>query len=265
MKTRSASHIVGLLILTFGVAVFGIIPAHATTLTVTKTADTNDGVCDADCSLREAIAAANDSDTINFSVTGVITLNSGELAIGKNITISGPGALSLAVDGNNASRVFHILAGETVTISNLTIRNGNSNAGGGIYNEHGTLTVNNCAVSGNTASSIGGGIYNDAFGGINATLTLNNCTVSGNFAGGNTPSASGGGIDQQAGNGGSASLAINNSTISGNTADSSVRAGGGAISSFANTPNGASISVNNSTITNNNTLTCAGGGAPLST
>ena len=45
------------------------------------------------CSLREAIAAANDSDTINFSVTGAITLASGELAIGKNITISGPGAL----------------------------------------------------------------------------------------------------------------------------------------------------------------------------
>ena len=27
--------------------------------TVTKIADTNDGVCDADCSLREAVAAAN--------------------------------------------------------------------------------------------------------------------------------------------------------------------------------------------------------------
>lgn len=32
--------------------------AQAATLTVTKTADTSDGVCDADCSLREAIAAA---------------------------------------------------------------------------------------------------------------------------------------------------------------------------------------------------------------
>ena len=32
--------------------------AHAANLTVTKTADTNDGVCDADCSLREAISAA---------------------------------------------------------------------------------------------------------------------------------------------------------------------------------------------------------------
>jgi CSLREA domain-containing protein len=42
-------------------------PVRAATFTVTKTADTNDGVCDADCSLREAILAANaapDADTI---------------------------------------------------------------------------------------------------------------------------------------------------------------------------------------------------------
>ena len=34
-------------------------PAAAATFAVTKTADTNDGTCDADCSLREAIGAAN--------------------------------------------------------------------------------------------------------------------------------------------------------------------------------------------------------------
>ena len=32
--------------------------ASAATFTVTKTADTNDGLCDADCSLREAVFAA---------------------------------------------------------------------------------------------------------------------------------------------------------------------------------------------------------------
>ncbi len=43
----------------------------AATFTVTKTADTNDGTCDADCSLREAIVAANaaaGADTINFNI-----------------------------------------------------------------------------------------------------------------------------------------------------------------------------------------------------
>ena len=42
---------------------------QAATFTVTKTADTNDGVCNADCSLREAIAAANTAasdDVIEF-------------------------------------------------------------------------------------------------------------------------------------------------------------------------------------------------------
>jgi len=34
-------------------------PAYPATFTVTKTADTNDGACTADCSLREAIVAAN--------------------------------------------------------------------------------------------------------------------------------------------------------------------------------------------------------------
>jgi CSLREA domain-containing protein len=37
----------------------GVRPAYGAAFTVTKTADTNDGSCDADCSLREAIVAAN--------------------------------------------------------------------------------------------------------------------------------------------------------------------------------------------------------------
>jgi len=43
-------------------------------LVVTKTADTNDGVCDADCSLREAINAANaraGADIIAFNISGL--------------------------------------------------------------------------------------------------------------------------------------------------------------------------------------------------
>ncbi len=53
------------------VASQGVVQAQ-TTFTVTKTADTNDGVCDADCSLREAITAANalaGTDTIAFNIT----------------------------------------------------------------------------------------------------------------------------------------------------------------------------------------------------
>jgi CSLREA domain-containing protein len=45
---------------------------QAATLTITKTADTNDGICNADCSLREAIAASNataSNDVIEFDAT----------------------------------------------------------------------------------------------------------------------------------------------------------------------------------------------------
>jgi CSLREA domain-containing protein len=40
-------------------ALLALSSAGATTLTVTKLTDSADGVCDADCSLREAIIAAN--------------------------------------------------------------------------------------------------------------------------------------------------------------------------------------------------------------
>ena len=76
-------------------------PATAATITVTNLNDSGDG------SLRKAIADANPNDTINFAVTGTITL-SGELTIDKDLTINGPGAASLAISGNDSSRVFYI-------------------------------------------------------------------------------------------------------------------------------------------------------------
>src|SRR5437899_2769599 len=65
-------------------------------------------------SLREAIAAAANGDTIDFSVHGTITLSlsGGELLISRNLRIIGPGANILTVSGNNA-RVFNISAGIT--------------------------------------------------------------------------------------------------------------------------------------------------------
>ena len=54
------------------VAWCAIVPAPAATFVVTKLADTNDGACGADCSLREAIGAALPGDTVSFAggVTG---------------------------------------------------------------------------------------------------------------------------------------------------------------------------------------------------
>src|SRR5213083_2429943 len=58
--------------------------AYADIITVTNTNDSGPG------SLRQALADAHDGDTINFAVTGAISLTNAEVVINKNITISGP-------------------------------------------------------------------------------------------------------------------------------------------------------------------------------
>ena len=153
MKTRATLTLITLI----GAAMVSVQNARSATITVTYTNDSGGG------SLRQALADANDGDTINFSLItpATITLTSGELLVNKSVTISGPGADQLSVNGNASSRVFHISPGKTVTISDLTITNGYAYqaSGGGIYNEYATLTINNCIISGNSASG-GGGIVN---------------------------------------------------------------------------------------------------------
>ena len=61
-------------VLSFVVLSCGALAAQAATLTVTKIADTNDNVCDTDCSLREAIFAAASGDTIEFAAPYSIRL-----------------------------------------------------------------------------------------------------------------------------------------------------------------------------------------------
>jgi len=181
------------------------IPARATTITVTNTNDSGPG------SLRQALADANDGDTIDAtSISGTITLTTGELLVDKSVTINGAGADVLAVDGNMISRVFRIpMSGETITISGLTIRNGHAGTtGGGIDNENDAiLTITNCTVSSNTAG-LGGGVFNGG------TLTIASTTISRNSA------STGGGTY----NDGGGTLTVTNSTFSGNTATPS---GGG--------------------------------------
>src|SRR6516225_5855181 len=88
------------------------------TLTVLNTLDSGAG------SLRDVIKAAGSGDTIVFAPTldgQTITLTSGELAFSKSLDIEGPGASLLAVSGNNASRVFDISGGVSLTLAGLTI------------------------------------------------------------------------------------------------------------------------------------------------
>lgn len=179
------------------------ISVRATTITVTNTNDSGPG------SLRQALADANDGDTIEFAVNGTIGLTTGELPVNKSMTISGPGAETLAVNGNTKSRVFHIGSGKTVSISGLTITNGyTTEYGGGIHNEHATLTLNSCTITNNSSSSnAGGAIHNDAENMGYATLVINDCLVTNN---------SGGGIYNDGVKAGTATLEITDSILAGN-------------------------------------------------
>ena len=128
------------------------------TFTVTNNLDT--GVA-GDGSLRGEIAAAGSGDTINFdpSLAGqTITLTSGELAITQSLDIEGLGSNQLTISGNNASRVFNITAGATVTIAGMTMTNGLANGsspvlastGGAVLN-FGNLILSSDVLSNNQA------------------------------------------------------------------------------------------------------------------
>jgi hypothetical protein len=223
--------------------------AQATTITVINTNDSGPG------SLRQALAVVNDGDTIDFdpALNGqTITLTTGELAITKNVTISGPGANLLAVSRDQNApgfRIFHVAANHTVIIQGITITHGIDVSGAGIWNDHATLTVNSCAVTGNSATDskyAGGGIFNDGSccsgGSGPATLTVMNSTISGNSAN----AGFGGGI-MNLGLGFPATLAVSNSTITGNTARD--QAGGGGIDTSSDGQ--AVATVANSTLSNN--------------
>jgi hypothetical protein len=114
MKTNSTSQLSLLnlcVLISFALFCATAIPVNADIITVTNTKDGGPG------SLRQALADTNDGDTITFAVSGTIGLTSGELPVDRSITISGPGAASLAVNANANSRVFHIGPGRTVSIS----------------------------------------------------------------------------------------------------------------------------------------------------
>ncbi|MGO9913133.1 MAG: beta strand repeat-containing protein, partial [Isosphaeraceae bacterium] len=192
---------------------------------VTNTNDSGPG------SLRQAIAYAellsgNETvmfDPTVFSTPQTITLTSGQLNLTDatgTLTIQGPGANLLSVNGNNASRVFYLPysnEGDSASLDGLTVSGGSASNGGGLDNNFGTLTLANCTVSGNSANGVnqvtpgdGGGVCN-----VGGSVTLTNCTISGNttngvngFAGGQ-----GGGLFNHDG-----IDTLTNCTVSGNSA-----------------------------------------------
>ena len=241
---------------------FAAYSINAATFTVTKIADTNDGTCNADCSLREAILAANavatddvvDFDGTVFGSPQTILLSLGEMVIVANgsVTINGTGASMLTIDGNMASRILTINNG-VATINGITFTRGNgagaSNTGraGAIYNFGGTTVINDSVITANTAAN-GGGLNNAATPTTPGpaqpgNLTFNRCIVSNN-----TSTSSGGGMQ----NFSTSTVTINDSTFMGNTSGGTTGGGGGQFN--------GTVRITNSTFANNNAPGGGGGG-----
>jgi hypothetical protein len=198
----------------------------------------------------------------------------GDLDIRESLTILGAGSGLSIIDANALDRVFHVRAGISAAISDVTIRGGmmsdnswgggilidngaslnlsrvvitdnSTGSGAGIYN-YGTLVATDTVISNNIADKWGGGLYNDR-----GNVTLNRVTISGNSAG-----KDGGGIN----NGGSgASMSLTNVTLSGNTASEK---GGGIWTSRAMTVANSTIAFNDAE--EGDGIFSQGGGAAVS-
>jgi len=178
---------------------------------------------DTACSLRDALLYAGNAgagsisfDTNAFSSAQTILVGGfGTMTIPTNTTITGATSGSgyglqnlVTVDGAGTYQIF--IATGTATVNGLTIQNGN-NAGGGaaIHHSGGTLTLTNCTIQNNAASTGNSGAgYGGAVQGPDP-LVVNNCTFSGNSAG-----ADGGAIYQS-----NNTLTITNSTFYNNSSD----------------------------------------------
>lgn len=172
---------------------------QAATITVTTVADELNS--DGDCSLREAIRAANQDAsfdacpagngadqivlpagtyTLSVAGTGEDAAVTGDLDILQDVTIQGAGNTSTIIDGNGYNdRVFDIFSPAHVTLTRMTIQGGSDSGfcGGGIRNQ-GTLTLRNALVIANYSSACGGGLYNA----MGATATLETVAFGNNGA-----------------------------------------------------------------------------------
>ncbi len=257
--------------------------AQPTLITVNTFKD--EKAVDGNCSLREAIRAANldkkvdacpagsGADTV-YLPAGVYTLSiaganednglTGDLDILSDLTITGAGQGATIIDGGGLDRVFHIVGDYQVMIANLTIRNGSVKTagfygGGGILNQYGTLDVERVVLQGNHAANTGGGIDNHNNLQVNqVTFTKNTATVGGGLFNDaqlsifnstfdqNTASHTGGGLDNN-----NDGTTITNSTFSGNTAN---QGGGGIFTDSQMDLLNLTMIGNNTGLTNNYTI-----------
>ena len=217
------------------IAAFGwATAAGAATITVTTLDDERNN--DGDCSLREAVAAANTDTAVDACAAGetgeddivfgavligsTISLGQEAIAVTDSVRIDGSLTLgSVTLDGGGLYRIFDVAQGAALALSTLTLTNGTAPSGGAvIVREDGSLEADGVTFSdndatGNDADQGGGAVYF-----LQSSGTIRDSEFTGNTASGT--SGSGGALFV---NGATGTVAIGGSTFSGNASN---RAGG---------------------------------------
>jgi hypothetical protein len=195
--------------------------ANAATITVTTTSD--ETAVDGQVSLREAVMSVNGAADLNADVTANRTgsygtndtisvppnashymVTTGELAASKTVTLTGSGSPTPIIDGNLSNRILHstVASNGSLTVAGLEFTRGNFTAGavntqggGAIQVDAGTLNVSNSIFAANSVTigpgSGGGGGGGAIWSGGNATLS--NTSFSGNSATVDAGNVNGGG------------------------------------------------------------------------
>lgn len=194
---------------------------------------------DEDCSLSEAIHAANNDaefdrctagdgdDTI--TLTGDVTLSGRLPTITTDMTIDGG---NYTVSGNDSSMIFSV-DDATLTLQNMTVSSGRTGArGGAIHVNFGGLNLESVTVEDSWAGDAGGGIY-----AIDSNVDMGGSHIKNNTAG----RSGGAGIYFSSSTSGHTLNIDSLSTFSGNTASQdggAMRVAGGIVtieqSSFTN-------------------------------
>jgi len=260
-----------------------VLPIAAQSAQINVTTLVDEDVTNADCSLREAIVAANTdaankgctagsgADTIRFTAQGIIVLTANLPNITRSLSIIGPGITKLAIDGDQQFKMFYFYFKDenddaSYVLKGLSLIDGSSPIGSSpaVHMLDGVnVVVEDAFISGMTRTGADAG---GAIGGQSAILTVRRTT----FFNNSTLGSIGGAISVLSSstltvedslfagnsttgvNGDGGALAVGNgstatlrrSTFSGNTSSDD----GGAIAMFASN---ASLTIENCTFTLN--------------
>ncbi|MBP1469019.1 hypothetical protein EYB53_025140, partial [Candidatus Chloroploca sp. M-50] len=223
---------------------------------VTKTSDDNGTCTREDCALREAVALVNALPGANVLElnAGVYQLSlngAGPLVINDTLTIEGAGPDQTIIDGGGVDQIIRVTRETSVTLRNLTLRNGTTTVdGGGLSNQFGNVTLIDVIVENNHADGRGGGVHNDGQMRIERSIIRNNRAKTDGGGVGSRLSFRFFDYDPLG------SLEIVDSVIRYNTADN--RGGGVYFSSFSADP-AAHLRIERSALVHNTSLSGGGG------